>query len=940
MEAEIRNLAGKPYICLFVLLSAVPSVAYGDELFVPSVGYETIQSAIESANPGDEIIVARGLYTENLNFRGKAITVRSEDPDDPNVVAETVIDGSEPADPNFGSVVIFHSGEGNDSVLTGFTITGGTGSWIVVSWEFKGVRWNRCGGGVLSYSLSQPTITKNVFRGNSAGQGGGIYIYGDPVNPDDPSDPTVRTSPAITHNTFENNQAIIEHGFSPPNADYPAIEHGDGGAIVCFQGCDAAIANNTILGNYADYYGGGIHLRQWSNGLIAENMIFDNDSFLGAGIHLTYNASPLVQDNTIRGNSGVGSGIYIIWQSAPVVEGNLILNNTVGISIYPECNPILRNNMIVRNNDSGISIVGSEAFLLISHNTISDNLRSGIRCRSDSRPIVEHNIITGNGAGVSNGYGIYAPSGSSPAIRFNNVWNNVAGNYGPDFPSQTGIQGNISIPPGFIDPDNFNYHLNYDSGCLNAGDPDYDGPVLLDYDGESRKMGQAIDIGADEARPVWNVIRSQSYFTIQEAIDGADHLDEIKVTPGCYPENIRFQGKNVSLESMDSEDWDIVERTIIDGNQLDSVVKFIDQEDPNAILSGFTITSGGATSHGGGIQVGNGSVPTIRNTIICNNYASVKGGGIYYSDTSLGIPVLTGNRITRNVSDQEGGGVCSDSGASVWMLNNVITNNYADRGGGGVMIFDGSVGSSSVLAGNIITGNRCGDTSSGGGICLWHAEADVVNNTIVGNRATQGGGIYTFADQEQWIANNILMDNILGGGIYGVGDPADSLVMVSHNNVYQNSPANYSGGTDRTGQSGNISVDPNFVDRGYWEDGGTPSDPNDDLFISGNFHLLPGSYCIDAGEMNAVPVGLLVDIDGESRTFGAAVDIGADEYFTTRSDINRDGIVDLYDLFILIEEWSDTGENLQSDIHEDGSIDLRDYAALAENWLWTGGWYD
>jgi hypothetical protein len=124
--------------------------------------------------------------------------VRSADPNDPYVVAATIIDGWYESDSNCGSVVTFRNGEDSRSVLSGFTITGGTGSWLPVSWEFKGLCWNRCGGGVVCYNMSAPTISKNFFVNNIAGQGGGVYVYGDPVNPNDPSNPGVHVSPVIT----------------------------------------------------------------------------------------------------------------------------------------------------------------------------------------------------------------------------------------------------------------------------------------------------------------------------------------------------------------------------------------------------------------------------------------------------------------------------------------------------------------------------------------------------------------------------------------------------------------------------------------------------------------------------------------------------------------------------------------------------------------------
>ena len=64
---------------------ATATVANADTLHVPSQ-YATIQAAIDGAQPGDEVVVADGVYTgagsnTNLDLSGKAITVRSASAD-------------------------------------------------------------------------------------------------------------------------------------------------------------------------------------------------------------------------------------------------------------------------------------------------------------------------------------------------------------------------------------------------------------------------------------------------------------------------------------------------------------------------------------------------------------------------------------------------------------------------------------------------------------------------------------------------------------------------------------------------------------------------------------------------------------------------------------------------------------------------------------------
>jgi parallel beta-helix repeat protein len=492
---------------VYVLL-LLPAICFADVLNVPSEGYPSIQQAINLSTNGDTIIVAPGRYFENINFIGKAITVRSQDPNDPNTAAATIIDGNRPADINFGSVVTFSNGETANSILEGFTITGGTGSWLKVYWEYKGYLWNRCGGGIVCSNYSSPTIRKNIITNNIAGQGGGIYCYN-------------HSNATITDNTISDNNAIINHGFADPDANDPNIyDHGDGGAIVGFQYCDLTIKNNIIQHNHAYNYGGGIDMRQWSDGTIENNHVLNNNALLGAGIYVTYTSSPHILKNTIQHNSGMagGAGIYIFFHSDPLVEWNIISENedqqNGTVAIYPSSEPVIRNNIICRNVTAGITCNGAGNVLIIN-NTISNNFKAnytagGIQCASTSTAVIINNIITSNEGGC----GIYCYS-NLPTIKFNNVWNNESGNYGGKISDLTGINGNISQDPLFAGTTN--YHILPESPCVNTGDPNTENSGF-DIDNEERIFNQRIDIGADEC------VTNTADFNIDGTVDFADLL--------------------------------------------------------------------------------------------------------------------------------------------------------------------------------------------------------------------------------------------------------------------------------------------------------------------------------------------------------------------------------------------------------------------------------
>jgi hypothetical protein len=88
--------------------------------------YYTIQAAIDEAFSGQTIQVFPSSYHENIDFLGKNLILLSSDPNDPNIIRNTIIEGT-----GGGSVVTFDGGEGSSCIFSGFTVEEGAVSGIL-----------------------------------------------------------------------------------------------------------------------------------------------------------------------------------------------------------------------------------------------------------------------------------------------------------------------------------------------------------------------------------------------------------------------------------------------------------------------------------------------------------------------------------------------------------------------------------------------------------------------------------------------------------------------------------------------------------------------------------------------------------------------------------------------------------------------------------------
>ncbi|MFC1890153.1 nitrous oxide reductase family maturation protein NosD [Thermodesulfobacteriota bacterium] len=286
-----------------------------DTIHVPS-DQPTIQAGIDAAVDGDLVLVAPGIYVENIDFLGKAITLRSEAGSE-----GTVIDGNQA-----GSVVSFISGETRNAVINGFTIRNGFGYG---------------GGGVLCWA-SSPAVSNCTITGNDAGDlnGGGICCV-------------EGASPVITNCLITDNHSI-------------SGLFGLGGGICCwvYEGPTPrlTIENCTITGNTAKGSGGGIYCQ--STILIVRNCTISGNSVSsysadGGGICCDSSmfriANSMISDNSLNGSYTAGGGIF--------------LSFSLGLTT----NCVVTGNSAGGNKSRGGGIFSDYSFTMITNCTISNN---------------------------------------------------------------------------------------------------------------------------------------------------------------------------------------------------------------------------------------------------------------------------------------------------------------------------------------------------------------------------------------------------------------------------------------------------------------------------------------------------------------------------------------------------------------------------------------
>ena len=239
----------------------------------------TIQAAIDIAVFGDEVVVAPGIYTEAIDFVGKAITVRSS-----SGPVATTIRAAGPRD----SVVKCVSGEGQTTVLDGFRITGAN---------------NNGGPGGLEIFGSSPTIRNCIVAGNLGSAGG--------MSNED-------SSPAVINCIFIDNTGVGGGGMDNRSSDPMVVNclfidntAAFGGGMRNIFSSSPMIVNCAFVGNNAVLDGGGMSNSIGGSPTIFNCTFFGNEAALdGGAMASTTGCHPTLRNGVVWGNIGGGGQIW------------------------------------------------------------------------------------------------------------------------------------------------------------------------------------------------------------------------------------------------------------------------------------------------------------------------------------------------------------------------------------------------------------------------------------------------------------------------------------------------------------------------------------------------------------------------------------------------------------------------------------------------------
>ena len=295
-----RNL-----IFLLLLLSVC---LWGTILNVPS-SYHYVSLAILASTDGDTVLVQPGTYNGVINYAGKAITIASTYifTGDETDIYHTTLSGNY----SDASLISFITGEGEGSILEGFTITNGG---------------SPPQGGAINCDGTSPILRNLRITGNQATSGGAIYAINS-------------ASPAIYNCELSSNSGGDYGGAIYLEASNLVVEdcefidnycggedvNGRAGGIFASQST-LTCTNTNFINNSSQAHAGAIYF-SYSSGDLDGCQFVGNSASGNVGAVYFYNSDHLnVLNCTFYGNSGTDAGALRFYHNVAIVDVPVIVN--------------------------------------------------------------------------------------------------------------------------------------------------------------------------------------------------------------------------------------------------------------------------------------------------------------------------------------------------------------------------------------------------------------------------------------------------------------------------------------------------------------------------------------------------------------------------------------------------------------------------------------
>ncbi|WP_417888384.1 choice-of-anchor Q domain-containing protein [Xanthomarina gelatinilytica] len=564
---------------------------------------------------------------------------------------------------------------------------------------------------------------------------------------------------------------------------------------------------------------------------------------------------------------GNGGGVYNDMSNA--IFSNVFLynnsaNNGGGGMINMFESPQLVNTVFANNHSNGN---GGGLYNYFSGPTIINNTIYGNTAIEGGGVYNDHNVDEST---VPTFHNSVLYNNGSDIINYLTITNdNSSNNYSENY-TANGFESLLESP--FIDAVNFigddfipgtlddGLFPSLNSPLINAGDNTYN-LFTIDISGNGRFNDGVIDVGAYEYNDCFTYPSGVIYvdanasganngsnwtdalISLDDALIEAkacNNITEIRVAGGTYKPNSSREcsGCNTSRENYFLIDQDI----ILKGSYNTSTGEF-DVNTPT-ILSG-NIGSSSNSDNVYHVLITQGlTADTVVDGFIVND-GNANGTGTYFINS---VPLLK----------NYGGGIYNINSSPTFQ-NMVIANNVSSFAGGGIYNQNNS---HSRFINSIISGNTSG---SGGGMHNTQSSPTLINLTIAGNSAPSGGGgIFNFTSASPLIYNSVFFNN---------GTDITYFNSAENGNSSHNFSATY-GGTGFTILNSNPFVNTSNAmgDDGLWK-------TEDDGLIQ-----IPDAVLVDAGNSNFNPLSL--DIKGDNRLLGNAIDVGA--YEIEGSTLNLD----------------------------------------------------